>query len=188
MNPRPSASALLLAAALAAAAGAGATAARAKSSDRNQPMYLDSDHQEGSVDGAGVNVWTGNVVVRQGTLDIRAQRAELHQRNGDPVRAVFTGKQVTLKQEMDDGTPVEMTADRVDYDLTSETVTLIGNYTVKSPRGSSNGQRLVYNLQSGNIQSGGDGSRVRTVIQPRSGGTQQPGNPPAKNTPARDAR
>ncbi len=182
MNPRPSASALVLAALLAAATGPGAAAAWAKSSDRNQPMYLDSDHQEGSVDGSGVNVWTGNVVVRQGTLDIRAQRAELHQRNGDPARAVFTGKQVQLKQEMDDGTPIEMAADRVDYDLTTETVTLTGNYTVKSPRGSSTGQRLVYNLNSGNIQSGGDGSRVRTVIQPRSANTPPPAKQPG-NTP-----
>lgn len=177
MNRRPSASVLLLAVALAAAAVA--TPAWGKSTDRNQPMFLDSDRQEGSVDGNGVNVWTGNVVVRQGTLDIRAQRAELHQRDGDPVRAVFTGSQAQLKQEMDDGTPVEMAADRIDYDLVTETVTLTGNYTVKSPRGSSNGQRLVYNLRSGNIQSGGDGSRVRTVIQPRAAGT-----PPAeKETP-----
>jgi len=183
MNPRPPASTLLLAGLLAVAAGLlGATPAWAKSSDRNQPMYLDSDHQQGSVDGSSVNVWTGNVVVRQGTLDIRAQRAELYQRNGDPARAVFTGGQVILKQEMDDGTPIEMKADRVDYDLTTETVTLTGNYSVKSPRGSSNGQRLVYNLSSGNIQSGGDGSRVRTVIQPRSAGT-----PPASTRPNQDS-
>lgn len=162
MNPRLPISALL--ALSLAAAGA---VAWGKSSDRNQVMYLDSDSQQGSMEGSGVNIWTGNVVLRQGTLDIRAQRAELHQRNGDPVRAVFTGKQAQLKQEMDDGTPIEMAADRIDYDLTTETVTLTGNYKVNSPRGSSSGQKLVYNLQSGNIQSGGDGSRVRTVIQPR---------------------
>ncbi|HEY0859862.1 MAG TPA: LptA/OstA family protein, partial [Pseudoxanthomonas sp.] len=60
------------------------------------------------------------------------------------------------------------TADRVEYDMTSETITFIGNYTVKSPRGSNSGQKMVYNTKTGNMESGGDGTRVRTVIKPKS--------------------
>lgn len=139
-----------------------------KSSDRNQPIYLDSDKQTATMDGNGTSVWSGNVTLSQGSLNITASRAELTQRDGDPVRAVFTGKPVTLKQQMDDGTTMTATADKVDYDLTTETITFIGNYTVTSPRGSNSGQRLVYNTKTGTMQGGGDGSRVRTVIQPKS--------------------
>ena len=140
----------------------------AKSSDRNQPIHLDSDRQEGVMDGNSTNVWTGNVTLKQGTLDIAAQRAELTQRNGDPSKAVFTGSPAKLRQQQDDGTWMDATANRIEYDMTSEVITLVGNYTVKSPRGSNSGQRMVYNTKTGNVQSGGDGTRVKTVIQPRS--------------------
>lgn len=142
----------------------------AKSSDRNQPIYLDSNNQEGVMDGNSTNVWTGNVTLKQGTLDIAAQRAELTQRDGDPSQAVFTGSPVKLRQQQDDGTWMDATANRIEYDMSTETITLIGNYTVKSPRGSNSGQRMVYNTKTGNMQSGGDGTRVKTVIQPKSAG------------------
>ena len=144
--------------------------AMAKSSDRNQPIYLDSNKQDGVMDGNSTNVWTGNVTLKQGTLDISAQRAELTQRDGDPSKAVFTGSPVKLRQQQDDGTWMDATANRIEYDMTSEVITLIGNYTVKSPRGSNSGQRMVYNTKTGNVQSGGDGTRVKTVIQPKSAG------------------
>jgi lipopolysaccharide export system protein LptA len=164
MNPTLRASALLL------IAWSVPGLAWAKSSDRNQPIFLDSNNQEGVMDGNSTNVWTGNVTLKQGTLDITAQRAELTQRNGDPSKAVFTGSPVKLRQQQDDGTWMDATANRIEYDMSSEIITLIGNYTVKSPRGSNSGQRMVYNTRTGNIKSGGDGTRVRTVIQPKSAG------------------
>ena len=146
----------------------------AKSSDRNQPIYLDSNNQEGVMDGNSTNVWTGNVTLKQGSLDISAQRAELTQRNGDPSLAVFTGSPVKLRQQQDDGTWMDATASRIEYNMSTETITLIGNYTVKSPRGSNSGQRMVYNTKTGNVQSGGDGTRVKTVIQPKSANAAKP--------------
>ena len=168
MNPTP------LASLLAILAFAVPGLAWAKSSDRNQPIYLDSNKQEGVMDGNSTNVWTGNVTLKQGTLDIVAERAELTQRGGDPSKAVFTGGPVKLRQQQDDGTWMDATANRIEYDMTSEIITLIGDYTVKSPRGSNSGQRMVYNTKTGNVQSGGDGTRVKTVIQPKSAGAKKP--------------
>ena len=140
----------------------------AKSSDRNQAMTIDSGSQSGNMEGNGKTVLGGGVVVTQGTLEIRSAAAEIYMADGEVSRSVFTGKQVKMKQQMDDGTWKDAQADRVEYDMKTETITFIGNYTVKSDRGSNSGQRMVYNTKSGNMQSGGDGSRVRTVIQPKS--------------------
>ncbi|WP_448673764.1 lipopolysaccharide transport periplasmic protein LptA [Pseudoxanthomonas mexicana] len=140
----------------------------AKSSDRNQAMTIDSGSQSGNMEGNGKTVLGGGVVVTQGTLEIRSAAAEIYMADGEVSRSVFTGKQVKMKQQMDDGTWMDAQADRVEYDMKTETITFIGNYTVKSDRGSNSGQRMVYNTKSGNMQSGGDGSRVRTVIQPKS--------------------
>ena len=133
----------------------------AKSSDRNQPMTLESANSDCNLaDTSGSCVFTGDVEIVQGTLLIRAARAEVQRRNGDIHQVILTGKQATMRQEMDDGSTMNARADRIVYEPS--------NYHVESPRGSNSGQRMVYNMSSGQMQSGGDGSRVRTVIQPRS--------------------
>ena len=143
----------------------------AKSSDRNQPMSLDAGHQVGSLEGNGTITMSGGVIVQQGSLDIRSQTGVVTMKNNDITRVVFTGSPVTLKQQMEDGGMMNATANRIDYDLVNEIVTFTGNYTVKTPKGSNSGQKLVYNLRTGNMESGGDGTRVKTVIKPRAAGS-----------------
>ena len=143
----------------------------AKSSDCNQPMSLDAGHQVGSLEGNGTITMSGGVIVQQGSLDIRSQTGVVTMKNNDITRVVFTGSPVTLKQQMEDGGMMNATANRIDYDLVNEIVTFTGNYTVKTPKGSNSGQKLVYNLRTGNMESGGDGTRVKTVIQPRAAGS-----------------
>ena len=139
----------------------------AKSSDRNQEMIIESGFTDGSFADNGSTVLQGNVVITQGTLDIRAARGEIFMKDGEVSRAVFTGKQAQLKQVNDDGTPVTATADKLEYDVLNDIITLTGNYKVSSPKGSNSGQRMVYNTKTGSMQSGGDGTRVRTVIKPK---------------------
>lgn len=141
--------------------------ASAKSTDRNEPMNIDAGAQTGTLTGDGKTLMSGGVVITQGSLDLRAANAEIQIKGGEAVRAIFTGKQATMRQQMDDGTWMDATADRIDYDITSEIITLTGNYKVTSARGTNAGQRMVYNTRSGEMNSGGDGSRVRTVIQPK---------------------
>ncbi len=139
----------------------------AKKADRNQPMTIDAGAQSGSFDGAGKTVLSQGVEINQGTMELRSNEAELYMSDGEIVRAIFIGKQAKLKQQMDDGTWMNATANRIEYDIRNDTLTLIGDYKVESERGSNAGQRMIYNIATGNMQSGGDGTRVRTVIQPK---------------------
>ncbi|HVK52779.1 MAG TPA: lipopolysaccharide transport periplasmic protein LptA [Pseudoxanthomonas sp.] len=171
--PRKPAKALLCALLLTAIVGGAA----ARSSDRNQDMSIDAGKQSGSFQGDGKTVLTGGVSVSQGTLQISSSAADIYMDNGEITRAIFTGKQVKMKQQMDDGTWMDASADRVEYDMKSEIITFIGNYTVTSARGSNRGQKMVYDTKSGNIESGGDGSRVTTVIKAK---TAAPAQPPSQ--------
>lgn len=164
----------VLPALLAAAAIVFAGAASARDSDRNQPMDIEASHQEGTLDGNSVNTLSGNVVIKQGTLDIRASKADIHQRGGEVVRAVLTGSQASLKQQMEDGSPMTAKADRIDYDMNTDVIVLTGNYTVTTPRGTTSGQRLTYDLKSGRIESGGDSGRIKMTIQPAARKTPAP--------------
>ena len=65
------------------------------------------------------------------------------------MRAVLTGGPVKLKQQLDDGTPMNATANKVDYDLKAEVVVFTGKVTIQQPRGTLNGQRVVYNMKTG---------------------------------------
>ncbi|MFT4256972.1 MAG: lipopolysaccharide transport periplasmic protein LptA [Pseudoxanthomonas sp.] len=176
MFPSPRASALLVLTLLMV------SAAWAKTSDRNQDMAIDAGHQDGDTSDNGKTVWSQGVTVTQGTLSIKADSGTLQMRNGDPALATFVGKPVKLRQQTDDGDWMDAQADRLEYDLNSETITLIGNYKVSSPKGSNSGQRMVYNTKSGNMQAGGDGSRVQTVIKPKSAQGNSPAAKPATPT------
>ena len=131
------------------------------------------------------SILSGGVHITQGSLDINRSQAEISFADGDPSRAVFTGGPVVLKQQMDDGTPMNARANNVDYNLKTETVVFTGDVQIQQPRGSMSGQRMVYNLKTGNIDSGGEGNgRVKMRILPRNA---QPAAP-SRATPAQDAQ
>ncbi|MDO5506135.1 MAG: lipopolysaccharide transport periplasmic protein LptA [Pseudoxanthomonas suwonensis] len=150
--------------------------AEARRSDRNQQMVIDADTGDYATDGSRPSVLRGNVTIVQGTLNIRADRADIHQTGGgDIARVVLHGSPATLRQQMDDGTPMNVRAAQIDYNHQSEIAVFTGNVRVEQPRGSLSGERVTYNMVTGQVQSGGEGSgRVRMTIQPRA--TQQGGN------------
>ena len=158
-----SAAMLLSAAALALASGL----ADARTSDRNKPMDIEAAHQ---VCGLGANdscTYT-DVTMTQGTLRIKAAKAVIQQVNGDMSRVQMSGG-VTLQQQLDDGTNFDSKSSSVDYDLRNEVVVFTGNVAITQQRGTLNGERVVYNMKSGQVESGGNGNgRVKMTILPKS--------------------
>ena len=167
MSPRAASLTTLLA----LAAALVAAPAWAKSSDRNQPMDLTSNTQDCMLaDDGGPCVFAGNVRIVQGTLDVRAAKADVRRGGGDIQRVILTGSPVRLKQQLDDGGTIDASAANVDYDLQTETVVFTGNAEINQPgRGTMAGGRIVYNMATGQVESGGgDNGRVRMRINPRS--------------------
>jgi lipopolysaccharide export system protein LptA len=143
-------------------------AALARTSDRSKPMDIDAGQSDYSMDDSRPTTLSGGVVITQGTLDIRSNQAVITSRDGDPVRAVLTGSPVTLKQELDDGKQMDAVAKKVDYDLKSEIVVFTGGVNIRQPSGSIAGERVVYNMKTGQVQGGGqDAGRVKIRIVPK---------------------
>jgi lipopolysaccharide export system protein LptA len=172
---------VLLVAALVACAGT----ALAKTSDRNQPMDAESNQNNCILTDTGQCVMTGNVQIIQGSLHIDAAKAVIYRDGGDISRAVLTGTPAVLKQQMDDGTPLTARASNVDYNLRTEVVVFTGDVQLDQPRGSMSGQRVVYNLKTGVIDSGGQGNgRVKMHILPKNvAPASTPAPAPAPATP-----
>jgi lipopolysaccharide export system protein LptA len=172
---------MALAGAIAAASTLVPATAWAKSSDRSQQMAIEAGATSGTLDDRQPTVLSGGVTIVQGSLHIDAGTATVSTRGGEPVRAVLSGSPVRLKQQLDDGTPMSATATRVDYDLQGEIVVFTGNVNIQQPRGTLQGQRVVYNMRTGMVNSGGEGNgRVKMLINPRNKQATPPTPAPAK--------
>jgi lipopolysaccharide export system protein LptA len=171
--PRHALTWLLIAAALLAS-----PLAEARKSDRNQAMDVTAGKQEGGLGDDTPTVLSGGVTIDQGTLHAEASRAEISTRGGEIARVVLSGGPARLNQELDDGSPMSAVAEKVDYNPNTEMVVFTGNVTIKQPRGSLSGERVVYNMASGQVTSGGEGAgRVRMRILPKGGGNSAPPAP-----------
>lgn len=142
--------------------------AMARSSDRNQPMDINAGQQQGSLDDRVPTVLSGGVTISQGTLDVASDRAVINLNQGAIARVVLTGGPARLKQLLDDGSPMSAAAGKIDYDVRNEVVVFTGDVAIKQPRGSLSGERVVYNMRTGQVNSGGEGAgRVKMRIMPR---------------------
>ena len=168
--------------------------ALARKSDRSQPMDVSAGKQVGTLDDSTPTVLSGGVVIDQGTLHAEASRAEISTRGGEISRVVFTGGPARLKQQLDDGTPMNAVANKIDYNVNNETVVFTGSVRIEQPRGTLSGERVVYNMSSGQVTSGGEGNgRVNMRIMPKNAGaaardaTSKPQAEPADEDGATDA-
>lgn len=142
--------------------------ADARRSDRNQPMDISSDHSVGSMVDGQPTVLSGNVLITQGTMRVESNRAEITLRGGDIQRVVLTGSPATMRQEMDDGSPMTARGGTIDYNIANETMVITGDAHVEQPQGNMASQRIVYNMQTERVEAGGEGAgRVQMRIQPR---------------------
>lgn len=153
---------LLLLAALVAA-----TPALAKSSDRQQPMDISADNTDAVMEDNGMSVLQGNVSIRQGTLEVNADRAEVHRVAGDIQRIVLTGAPARLRQVSDTGEAMEAQARQVTYTLSEDIMLLTGAVEVRQPRGTLSGETVRYDIGTGRLNGGGDGQRVNMRILPK---------------------
>ena len=145
--------------------------ALAKTSDRKQPTYVESDRAEANLkSNDGTNILDGNVVVTQGTMTAKGAHATIWRAStGKTSRILMTGSPVTLTETLDDGSPMKATSAQVDYNLETEVAVFTGNVVLTQPKGTMNGQKVTYNMKTGTVNSGGDGTRVKMVLQPKSG-------------------
>ncbi len=152
-----------LALALALSAGQ----ALAKSTDRQQPMDLDAANMDALLSDDSVSVLEGSVRIRQGSLEVDADRAEIHRKAGEIDHIVLTGAPARLRQVSDQGEPMDATAARVVYNTSSENMLLTGNVVITQPRGNLRGETIKYDITTGRVDGGGDGQRVSMRILPK---------------------
>jgi lipopolysaccharide export system protein LptA len=165
------------------ALGSSALPAWAEKADRGKSMTLESDQPCTVNLLKQTSVCSGNVVISQGTLLIRADRLELRETPEGYQMAQATGsttKPATYRQKRDgvDET-VEGQAQRIDYDSRAGTLRFDGAAQVRRLQGAVLADEIsgavivwdsvaeTFSVRGGAASPGNPGGRVRAVIAPR---------------------
>ena len=168
---------------LLAALACGAAPAWADKADRSKPMTLESDQPCTVSLLKQTSVCSGNVVISQGTLQIRADRLELRESPQGYQMALALGtaaRPASYRQKRDGADEfVEGRAERIDYDSKAGTLRFEGAAVVRRLRGATVADEIQgavilwdsaaesFNVQGGVKTDANPGGRVRAVITPR---------------------
>ena len=148
----------------------------AERADRNQPLQLESD--SATVDDATqTSIFTGRVVLTQGTLVIRAEKMTVKQDDRRFQYATALGSPASFRQKREGlDEYVEGWGDRMEYDSKADKMQLFGQARLKRGQDEVNGNYIAYDAVSeffqvaggkGTATKGNPGGRVRAVIQPK---------------------
>jgi len=137
-------------------------------SDRQEPLEVNANSTDGTL-GDGVTTLRGNVDIRQGTLHITADEAEVNKLDGRVSSVTFRGQPAFLEQEIEEQGLVQATANVIEYQVASGLVTLKGNADVKHPQYQISGELLTYDLNiqhfKGSSDENGNG-RIHIRLDP----------------------
>jgi lipopolysaccharide export system protein LptA len=141
--------------------------ALAKSTDRNQPMDISAAQVDAVLTDDGDALMKGDIVISQGTLNVRADDALVTRKGGEIEQVVLTGAPAVLSQVNDNGEKMTARAAKIVYTLSTDLIVMTGGVVVNQPRGNLKGEMIKYDLTTGRLDGGGGGGRVSMRILPK---------------------
>ena len=154
-----------------------AAPAAAEKADRDKPVNLEADKVTID-DGKQIALFEGNVVLTQGTLQIRGERMQVNQDKDGFRYGTTWGSPAYFRQKRDGFDEyIEGWAERIEYDGRAESMQMFNRAQLKRGQDEVRGNYISYDAKSEFFQVTGGGtgagpngpdSRVRAVIQPKS--------------------
>lgn len=162
----------------------------AEKADRDQPIELEADTVQVD-DAKKTSVYTGNVVLTQGTLVIHADKLTVREDKDGFQHSTSLGNPTTFKQKRDGKNEfMEGSARRIEYDGRMDKVELYTKAWVKRGEDIVHGDYIMYdaNAEYAQVLGGGQQAatpatptgRVRAIIQPKNKNTPAPTVAPSK--------
>ncbi len=149
----------------------------AEKADRDKPIEIEADTVTNN-DAKKISVYTGNVIVTQGTLIIKADKIVVRQDESGFQHSSSYGNPTTFKQKRDGKDEyIEGSAARIEYDGRMDKVQLFTKAWVKRGQDIIHGDYIMYdaNAEYSEVIGGGSKSatpatptgRVKAIIQPK---------------------
>jgi lipopolysaccharide export system protein LptA len=180
-----------------------ASPAFAEAADRDKPINFSGDSGDANMQARGGTL-TGNVIITQGTLEIRANRIVFKQNADNSLSATAYGNPVAFRQKRDGVDEYyEAYAQRIEYDGSKEFLELFDRALLKRGQDEIRSNYVSYNAATELFKAegragtdpdpSGPGTRVRGMFQPKSesglpgkgkDNAKDPGKSGAKGAPA----
>lgn len=144
-------------------------ATQALPSDREQPISVAANSARLN-EKTGIATYTGAVVIRQGTMEIRADEIVVTtDAKGVILSTVARGNPARYQQQPDPKKGiVTAEAARIDFEAQKEIITLTGKARLRQEGSSFQGNTITYNSQSQQVDARGKGAeRVQLVFPPQ---------------------
>lgn len=123
-------------------------------SDRDQPIEVEADGVDLN-ETTGQSVYQGNVILRQGTIRLEADRITVFHRGNKPSKVVAVGNPVKFRQRpRGQDKVIRGTAKRTEYLVDSEELLLIGDAYLAQGEDSFRSDRIVYDRVAERIKAG----------------------------------
>ena len=144
--------------------------------DASEPVTIESN--SGFFDDKkGVSIYTGEVIIIQGSLRLDADKVVVHMQNREIQKLVATGKPVKFKQTPEEGKDdVRGNALTAEYYPETKVLVLIKEAVVWQGKNSTASERIEYDRLSEVVKAGDTGSankRVHVILQPKNGENEQ---------------
>lgn len=147
-----------------------ATPAPGMEAEERQPIYLEADNAELD-DLKAISIYTGDVFVQQGTMQIRADQVTIHHREDrQPEKIIAVGAPATYKQEgKGEEKAFQAEAMRMEYVTETDEITLIDKAIVYQGEDTFRNDRIVYDRANARVKAGAKvqgKERVKIFIDP----------------------
>ncbi|MGM0563843.1 MAG: lipopolysaccharide transport periplasmic protein LptA [Pseudomonadota bacterium] len=149
-----------------------ATVADALEGDARAPVKVSAERADFD-QSRGSAIYTGDVVLQQGSIEIRARKMEIFATEGRLDRAeVFGGEsgdeRALFRQQTDAGETIDGRAARIDIDQQSGLILLRGKARLDDGNSVINGPTIRYNSRQQTVQAEGDddGERIEMIFSP----------------------
>lgn len=143
--------------------------------DRNQPIAVDSENLNSN--GKNLFIYSGNVVITQGSLQVHADKVEIYGNNAGKFNKIIAiGKPARFQQKvLGSVNPLSGNAQRMEFVANTNTLQLTGEAYVDRDGNTLTADHIDYDLASEQIKAQSkSGERVEMIWKPEQKASQQP--------------
>lgn len=148
-------------------------------SDTSQPINVHSAQQDVDIQ-KNIVIFTGNVVVTQGSIKINADKVVITRPDGNQGKEVIEGygNPATFYQMQDNGKPIRGNSLKMRYQVAEQQLILTGNAYVEQQNSHINANQITYLVQQQKMQATSEkGKPVTTTLVPGELQNSQKNNP-----------
>jgi lipopolysaccharide export system protein LptA len=133
------------------------------------------------------SIFIDNVIIRQGSLEILADRVEADATAGKGKEIITaTGSPASYQQRLEDGTLVSASANEIQYKVEFQTISLKGNAAINQNDIKVNGDSIAFDMAKEQIiasTNAGSEETVTTVLSPGAFATDEKSREPDEDKP-----